>query len=352
MSERKPGGYWKILENCAAEAHAAMEKEGWETLPCGRILENSGYKSLVHAIVGYHGGFHQFRTLLGQRQLRRQAGLLKSHDYLIHQIREAMKKEGWTKLPSDRVLRDKGYSTLSHAIMHYHGGFPRFRAYLGQRPGKPRVKRGLWPNLGYAIQQAHKAMRKEGWKTLPNCDMLAEKGYSSLSSAIMKHHGGFHRFRKLLGQGQLKRKTSTWKDLAYATQQAHEALKREGWKILPGTRVLRAKGYNALCGGIARHHGGIAAFRRRLGQEQLRREDGLWKNLEYALQQASETMHKEGWARLPTVNVLREKGYAALVNAIYTYHGGLSAFRAKLNAALGINPGKEQLEAIIKEYLK
>jgi superoxide dismutase len=350
MSKSKPDGYWKSLENCVAEAKSAMEKEGWETLPGGDVLIEKGYSSLSTAISQYHGGYHAFRKILGQEQLKREDGVWKDLHYALQQAREAMEKEGWKTLPGPETLKKRGYSSFALAISKYHGGMHTFRKALGQE--QLQRERGAWKDITYVIQQAKEAMEKEGWEKLPGYQVLEDKGYGALNNAIQKHHGGMNALRKLLGQEQLKREGGIWKDLKYTLQQAREAMQKEGWKTLPAENGLYKRGYSSLSRAIVTYHCGFHQFRKLLGQEQLIRERGVWKDITYAIQQAREAMHKEGWTALPSGRVLTEKGYSSLLTAIYKYHGGLSVFRDKLNEALGINPGKEQLEEIIKEYLK
>jgi hypothetical protein len=350
MAKKRPNGYWPNIDNCIAEAKAAMKKEGWETLPRGDVLEENGYGTLVYAITTYHGGMHAFRKHIGEQPLRREDGLWKDLAYALKEARAAMRKEGWAELPASTVLKEKGYGALIGAIMRYHGGFHKFRKHLRQQ--QLRREQGIWKNLDYVIQEAREAMRKEGWTYLPGKELLCKRGYGSLSSSITKYHGGFWKFRTLLGQENDRSAVGAWKDPTYTIAQARKAIKKEGWSTLPRQDVLSRQGYGGLAGAIARHHGGMHAFRKLVGEQPKKRESGVWQDLTYTINQAISVMQKEQWTRLPAADVLADRGYSSLNNAIKNYHGGYPVFREKLNAALGRNPGKDHLEEIIREYMK
>jgi len=59
-------GDWKSVDFTTRKAIAAMEKEGWPTLPSNNILRKAGYNSLSSAISKYHGGFPVFRRQLSE----------------------------------------------------------------------------------------------------------------------------------------------------------------------------------------------------------------------------------------------------------------------------------------------
>lgn len=262
MKTNKPWRYWQKVENCVSEAYEAMRREGWSSLPQADILTSRGYSGLVNAITTYRGGFHSFRELLGQASTRRKFGAWKDLEYAIAQACEIMKREGWKKLPGGSTLDSKGYSSLTNSICKYHGGFTLFKNHLGQESRlsngtwnadyasqqalkvmkqegwtvlpsshvlakkgysmlgraiikfcggfykfrqhlgqkSPRLPANMWKDLSYAIQRAVQIMQDEGWKELPGAAALGKKGYSSLSRAIMKYHGGYEAFRQNLYQ--------------------------------------------------------------------------------------------------------------------------------------------------------
>jgi hypothetical protein len=333
-------GAWKNLEFRIAKAEEAMRNEEWTILPGQKILYQKKYSALSSAIIRYDGGFAKFRIKIGQENL---LGRWKDLAYTIRQARQAMQGKGWNMLPSGNVLNDEGYSGLASAISKYHGGFTKFRRILGQTDYNGCY--GRWKNLDYTMQRAQEAMKEHEWTTLPCSNVLNKNGYNSLASAITKYHGGFIAFRIKLGQ---ENPCGRWKDLQYAMQQAQIAMRLQGWKRLPGGRMLQSQGYSSLASAITQYHGGVPTFRIKLLQENL---FGRWKDLDYAIQQAQEAMKEHEWTTLPCSNVLNKNGYSSLSHAISRYYGGFLAFRELLAKAQGQPTHKEHLENLLHNYL-
>lgn len=251
---RVAGGTWKDLDFVLAEARKIIGERG--VLPSTLSLKkiNGG---LVDAVMTYHGGMRKFRELLGQEQLREENGTWKDLDYTLEEARKIMKIETWENLPSSNTLNDKGYSMFAKAIFRYHGGMPKFRELLGKKPFMKQV----WKDLDYVLIQIREAMQKEEWDEFPSRDILREKGYLKLRSAIENHHGGIPKIRKLLGQKQKVVEMGLWKSLDYTLAQAREAMQKEGWEELPGDSTLRRKGYSSLVSATYNYHGGFSHFR-------------------------------------------------------------------------------------------
>jgi len=86
-----------------------------------------------------------------------------------------------------------------------------------------------------------------------------------------------------------------------------------------------------------------------LGEKEIKRENGVWKSLDFTIQQMRTVMEEHGFEKVPSYTALRKIGRQDLTNAISRYHGGLPAFRAIL---AGKTPPseKEQLTALVKKY--
>jgi hypothetical protein len=190
--------------------------------------------------------------------------------------------------------------------------------------------RNTWKDRNYAVNEAKRIMKQEGWTRLPSSEALREKGYSAFVSAIQMHHGGIHSFRDSLGQTQTSRKHGLWKDLEYALDQAKAMMKKEDWTSFPSEYVMRQKGYGSLGCAIDKYHGGIVKFREHFGETSLVTPAGLWETLDYTLKQAKEIMQNENWTTLPSSNGLKDKGYSGLNYAIIKFHGGFPEFRKLL----------------------
>jgi len=176
-------------------------------------------------------------------------------------------------------------------------------------------------------------------------------GYGALCRAITKYHGGFHKFRELLGLQPLQNVSRVWKDLEDALQQAQHVMDQHDFETLPGSTVLKRLGYSGLSNAITLYHGGFHKFREKLGCDQVQRQPGLWKSLDYALEQSQEVLDTHGFETLPSQRELQKLGYSSLSVALVKYHGGLVRIRELLAEQNGSPSEKELLEGILREYV-
>lgn len=260
----KPRGYWKNLTTCLTEAKKLIAETNAAKLPTLTHLTQLGHSSLAAAIIKYHGGFTNFRKLLGETPDKETYGSWKSLNFALHQARAVMTQHGLTTLPCAEKLRELGHSSLSNAIEIYHGGYRTFRKLLHQ-PSHKR-ENGLLDDLSYIIEQLRTIQQHHHLTELPNGETLRKLGYSSITFAVHKYHGGFHNLRKLLGLPKTRRDPNTWKNLEYALQEAQSVLQRHNLQALPSHEKLIALGHSSLTRAIGKYHGGYTTFRRALHQ--------------------------------------------------------------------------------------
>jgi|SRR3989344_4135042 len=209
---------------------------------------------------------------------------------------------------------------------------------------------GYWKKIDNTLAEAKKAMEEQLWNELPGSDTLYDKGYGSLRYAISSYHGGFHKFRKLLGQEQKRLPLGRWKDLEFTLQQARDVMKTGSWEELPCGNELVRNGYSSLMKAIKIYHGGMYKFRKLLGQEQRQLPNFTWQNVDYTFQQAKVTIKKEKWGDLPGADTLYDKGYGGLANAISRYHSGFPHFRALLKEKMTGKSEAQRLTSLLGEY--
>jgi len=347
MAKKKPHGYWKIEENAIAEARKIMQEHGFETFPSHLKLVGLGYSNVANAIQRFHGGYRVFRKSLGESMKIRLSGQWKDLDYVVKQAQTLIEEYGYETLPSCNKLRKIRYSSLSYAIIRYHGGFNKFRKLLGENNIVERM--GKWKSLDFIIQRAQEIIAKYGFETLPSQRELYKLGHSNIAAAIIRHHGGFRGFRKVLGEPQRKKDKNIWKSLDYTIQQAKEVMEEHDLDILPPQKKLYELGYSTLAFVIINYHGGFHNFRKQLGEELTRTEHGRWRNLDYTIHHAQIVLEEHGYKTLPSQKKLYELGHSGLSNAISKHHGGFPAFRAMLE---GKQPPteKENLTDLVKKY--
>jgi len=328
-----------------------MQEQGWDTLPSAGELRKHGYSALNNAIHRYYGGMNQFRTTLGQQNPdTKPPGYWQKEENVLAEARQAMEEHGWAILPSNKELRKHRYSSLNDAMCKYHGGIQNIRTKLGQQ--NPNTKpQGYWKSLENTIAETRQAMAEQGWSALPSSNDLKKHGYSSLSAAIIKHHGGIRTFRTKLGQTNPNIKPKRyWQSLENTLKEAQQAMEKHGWGTLPAQEKLRKHGYNSLHHAIT-FHGGIQNIRGKLGQTNTKKPHGYWQKLENTITEAQRAMQKHGWGTLPSSDVLVKNGYSSLSQAITNYHGRITTFRTLL---LDIETGKtpkQQLEQLLDEYI-
>jgi len=279
-------------------------------------------------------------------------GYWKKEENVLAEARQIMKEHGWTGLPSADKLGQKGYFALIHAINRHHGGIQNIRKSLGQQnTTKPN---GYWKILDNTITEAQQAMNQEGWNTLPSADKLVQKGYSSLSVAINKYHGGIQQFRTTLGQQNPQKNRGFWQQEENVIVEVQKAMREQEWITLPSQQELTKHGYSALSNVISKYHGGMQQFRTTLGQTNTKKPNGYWENLENVVVEARQAMQEQEWNTLPTQQELKTHRYHSLASSISKYHGGLNTFRTTLGQTNTTKPNGywQQEKNAITEALK
>jgi hypothetical protein len=261
---KKSNGHWKEIENVKSALQEIMHERNLGRIPSPQELTRWGYSGLLTGIGDYHGGISNMRMLFNEEQLRRGMGVWKNVDFVKSEIEKIMRENGLSDIPSQKVLGGLGHAMVARAIQKYHGGFRKLRALLGIEQKK--IENGLWKQEEYALNAARGAMTNLGVTYLPSFNRLNESGYSSLVHAISVHHGGMSEFRKKLGEKSTRAKMGAWKSLEYTLEKAEEAMKKEGWDILPTNTILLERGYSSLGVAIVKYHGGFSTFRDKLSE--------------------------------------------------------------------------------------
>ena len=201
---KNPHGYYKDEKNLLDALHTIWREHPAlkGRLPAQSWFPKNGYSTVGNAIAQYHGGFRNFRTKLGQRQLRKYAhGELKDWRNFTQAIETLFQEhtELQRQLPSCTWLADHGYPTIYTAARVYHGGIHHVRNRLGQ--DLLRKKMGYWKDFANIRKELEQIIlvREELQGTFPSTHWLSHQGYSALVSAITKHHGGIKEVKRKLG---------------------------------------------------------------------------------------------------------------------------------------------------------
>jgi len=195
---------------------------------------------------------------------------------------------------------------------------------------------GYW-TLENTISEAKKVMKEHNFDAFPSGNKLIELDYGALNSAICRYHGGFTKFRGLLGEGLLEKPKKYWLNLDNCLDEAKKIMKEQEVDRLPPGDELHELGYGSLSNAISTNHGGFNSFRRLLGQKELQRDLGFWQSLENTINEANKIMKEQNYDALPSQKELQKRGYGSFCVAT-NYHGGLNKIRKILGQKELIKP--------------
>lgn len=269
-----------------------------------------------------------------QKMLRKKKpqGYWKNKRNITSAVRTLVEKLG--RFPKQKEMAAE-HGGLPNAIHESYGGIENLRERLGYK--SERIRGGMWNDIGYVIKRAKKLMKDQHLDTLPSQKKLGEMGYSSLSAAISSH-GGFYKFRSLIGEEKVREEHGKWKDKKYIVKEAKRLLKDHHLGTLPDAQGLTEIGYGGLSYAIQQYYGGFRAFRKELGENQKKRKDNQLKDRKYVVKQIRRVMKEKGLDTMPSSSELREGGYGSLYGGICKYHGGIITFGQSLS--LGQNSRK------------
>jgi len=345
VEEKKPRGYWQNLDNVVGMIKTVMEKHGFDTIPSYEALQRFGYLTIAYAI-NMHGGFTKFRKMFGETGFKSKEGEWPDLETVLDKITSFNEEHGYDTLPSKKIIANTGNNRLVSEIKH-HGGFHVIRESLGEE--QKILKRDTWKNLGFTKKESIEFMKKHNLKSLPGGKKICELGGGGLYSAIVTYHGGMRKFRGIIGQEQIQREKGIWKDIEYVKDEAKNIMDEHGFNVLPGARILTGLGYNAFIASINGYHGGMRKFRELLGQEQVIRKQGVWKDIDYLIREVRAYLIEKGYKKFPSLNTFRNEGRHDLANAFYQ-HGGLITIK-KLMGYSAIDHARK-IESLLGDYVE
>lgn len=169
----KPHNYWNKVENITAEANQ-LRKLHKKRRFSGKFLKETGNVSLRNALerFRYHPLIQGIRARDSKLTTRKDA--IKAIDHIKKHLR-------LKETPSLSYLKQLGYTNV----------VSMFR-------DRKKLPNGSLRDEQYILGEAARLMSENNWDHLPGGHILYERGYSSLVSAITRHHGGFPRFRERL----------------------------------------------------------------------------------------------------------------------------------------------------------
>jgi len=256
---------------------------------------------------------------------RKPRGYWKDFSIVERELKPIIKELG--HFPTQTELKERGYTGMSSAVQDNHGGLNCVRERMGYKLNtKPS---GYWTDKENVLREIDLLLKNQNTGTLPSLNWMGGNGCGSLAGAIIKH-GGFLKFRRELGETNIRISSDQLKDLKYCIGVANAATRDNDWETLPGQSILNKRGYGSLVGAVQRYHGGFQVFRQAIGEKNSKKPSGTWRNREFVLSEAKIVMRKHKWTKLPSTNMLRQNNYQMLVHAIVRYHGGMNEVRQLL----------------------
>src|SRR3989344_2308423 len=126
---------------------------------------------------------------------------------------------------------------------------------------------GYWKDIENVKREVERVMNLHGLKKLPSQKELCRLGEWGIPNAISKLHGGFHKFRKLIGEEQIVVESRRWEDIDFTIEQAKRVMEENKFEQLPSAQQLSELGKSSLACAITKYYGGMHKFRKLLGQE-------------------------------------------------------------------------------------
>lgn len=347
MTRRQPG-FWN-LETIIHELKKIVVQKKLKTFPTKTQLIEMGRSDITGAINYHEISYKTLETKFESEGIvqkkvmseldRKPDGYWRSLENTIFETRALMKRLGTTDFPSKKQIIENGSGSIIYAISHYHGGMFKFRQLLGL--ALSRQPPGHW-TIDNIISKLCEIMNVNQLHVMPGAHLLRKYGYGDIVNAIKKHHNGFKKFRKKVGKILNSKLKSTepgiWKNFEYAKSEAYKAMKKLGVETLPGSKTLREAGYGPLLSGIMIYHNGMRSFRKKIGLDQIRIQDGLRADFKYVKNEVKKIIKLHDLDHFPTAREFEKLGYSSISSAITDFHGGFN----KMKSALGYEEGSKR----------
>ena len=261
-SDIKPQKYWCDPKNILTEAKKVMKDKKLERIPNKEELAELGHSSLAAAITKtYPGKYTGLRRDLGETVDRKEHGYWDEPKNVEKEVRAVMKEHKLKIIPSSKFLKEIDRTDLGMAIsMRYPGGYESTRQKFGETD--IRKPAAYWSDIDNVKREAKKIIKEFGY--LPGKRELCNKRHSSFAASVVKRHGGFRKFRKLLGEDQKRVSDGHWKDPRNIEREIKRFKLEQGYDYLPTQKELGELGYSSLSAAISSFYpGGIEGYRER-----------------------------------------------------------------------------------------
>ncbi len=345
---RKPNGYWKNPENILNEAQELLEKNNLKQLPPLRQIIKLRSTTLSWAISqNYPGGSRGLRETLGEIVKTKPSNYWKKPQHILEEAQRFMQQHNLSELPPAAFLSHHGAKSLSGAISNYPGKSFGLRKDLGEKP----IKKIVYSTKDTIKEEIIKFMKENNMDDIPTTDELNKFGRNDLAHAIyQKYPGKLRGLRKDLGREQLKKLDGYWTPETVRQETINFLKQHQLTQIPPQSKIEELK-RGDLAQAISLYPGKIHQLRKDLGQQEIKKPNGYWKNPENIRQEMQQFMEQYHFQQLPPAREIINLGRPDLVGGIIKYPGKFSALRRDLAKRLNqTNPVDTTIEELMAEY--
>jgi len=194
----------------------------------------------------------------------------------------------------------------------------------------------FWASIDNTLAEAKSILKEHKLEKLPCANTLRKLGHSSLAMSICTDHGGYRKFRALLGENS-DRPNGEWISFKYTLKRTKEIMKHHDFETLPGQETLNNLGYFGLVYSIHKYHGGFGRFRIKANLKTNVKPKGYWKSPENVANEVNALLKENKLTELPNTSQLLILGHSSLASAITARHGGIRSYRKKLKQNGGQN---------------
>ncbi len=194
-----------------------------------------------------------------------------------------------------------------------------------------RKNRGYWDDPQNILKEARQVMENNDLEKLPNKEILAKNGYSSLAAAITRGYPGkYIGLRKDLGETVDRKEYGYWDKPKNIEKEIRSVMKEHKLQQVPSSKFLREIHRTDLAHVIStRYPGGYKSIREKFGETYIRKNSAYWKNLNNIKETANKIIDERG--TLPGKTELAKLGYTSFAAAVVKYHKGFRRLRKLLN---------------------
>ena len=192
--------FFRSFDNLADTLRPIIAELG--RFPSNPELRERGVGGAANAMSRHHGGIHAVRNMLGMPSEQRPAGHWNAWDHVEQAVRELADRLGHFPAKSD--LDRAGLGCLDQIVRDRHGGWSLVRTRMGfdQRSERPS---GYWRNWTHVEREILGFVEREG--RFPTHADLIKGQMRTVSTAIVKYHGGYPSVRHRMGYGPVTDET-------------------------------------------------------------------------------------------------------------------------------------------------